>query len=105
VRKGGKVVPVGLASLPSIEIDIDLLVNKEVTLVTSRGKRYSCWDPVLKLLAEGQVDSMALVTHRFPLDQWREALDAAEQPGTKVLLEVAPELTAGIADRLVAKAG
>jgi L-iditol 2-dehydrogenase len=99
VRKGGRVVPVGFASRPTIEIDIDLLINKEITLVASRGKRHSCWDPALKLLAEGQVDSLALITHRFTLEEWREALDAARQPGTKVLLQIVPEPAVGSVDR------
>lgn len=90
VRKGGKVVPVGFASVPAVEIDIDLLVNKEITLLASRGKRHRCWDPILNLLAEGRVNSEALVTHRFTLDQWAEALDTAQQRGTKVLFQIAP---------------
>jgi L-iditol 2-dehydrogenase len=88
VRKEGKIVPVGFASLPSVEIDIDLLINKEITLVASRGKRHACWAPALTLLAEGQVNTEALITHRFTLEEWAEALDTARQRGTKVLFQI-----------------
>jgi L-iditol 2-dehydrogenase len=98
-RKGGRVVPVGFASRPAIEIDINLLINKEITLVASRGKRHSCWEPALRLLAEGRVDTTALITHRFALEEWQEALDTAGRPGTKVLFQIASDVVVGSVDR------
>lgn len=86
LRKGGVLVPVGFVSAPSIDLDLDLLINKEISLLGSRGKRHSCWPIALELLATGRVNTEALITHRFHLDEWQAAFNAAQSKGTKVLL-------------------
>jgi threonine dehydrogenase-like Zn-dependent dehydrogenase len=40
-------------------------------------------------MAAGQVDTASLITHRFALEEWEEALEVAGQHGTKVLFEIA----------------
>lgn len=88
LRKGGTLVNVGFFSVPAVGVDLDLLINKEISLLGSRGKRHSCWPIALELLATGQVNTEALITHRFPLSKWEAAFATAQTRGTKVLLEI-----------------
>jgi L-iditol 2-dehydrogenase len=87
VRKTGSLVFVGYF-YQNVALDFDLLINKEVSQIGSRGKRHSTWPMVLDLLARGQVDTETLITHRFPLDNWETAFTRAKQSGAKVLLEI-----------------
>jgi L-iditol 2-dehydrogenase len=86
LRKGGWLVLVGFFMVPGVELDLDLAINKELTLVTSRGKRPTCFRMALELSGEGRVNPAALITHRFPLSEWQAAFAAAEQRGAKVVL-------------------
>jgi L-iditol 2-dehydrogenase len=86
LRKGGWLVQVGFFGEPNVGLDLDLVINKELTLVTSRGKRPTCFRIALDLLSQGRVNTAALVTHRFPLSEWQAAFAAAEQRGSKVTL-------------------
>jgi L-iditol 2-dehydrogenase len=87
VRKMGHLVLVGFF-FQDVGLDLDFLINKEVALLASRGKRHSCWPLALEMLADGRVDAGALITHRFPFSAWEEAFEAAGQKGTKVVLEM-----------------
>ncbi len=73
---------------PSIGLDLDLVINKELTLVASRGKRPTSFRTALELLGQGRVSTAALVSARFPFSQWAQAFSAAEQPGAKVVLRM-----------------
>lgn len=88
LRKGGWLVQVGFFGTPRVGLDLDTLVNRELTLVASRGKRPTSFLIALDLLRDGRVEPGRLITHRFPLDAWEAAFAAAEAPGAKVLLEM-----------------
>lgn len=88
LRKGGRLIQVGFAGGRSVPVELDLLVQRELALVASRGKRPSCFRIALDLVAAGRVTPGRLVTHRFPLAEWAEAFETAARPGTKVVLEV-----------------
>jgi L-iditol 2-dehydrogenase len=87
VRKMGWLVLVGFF-FQDVGLDLDLLINKEVSVLASRGKRHSCWPLALEMMADGRVNAGALITHRFPLSAWQEAFAAAGQKGAKVVLEM-----------------
>lgn len=88
LRKGGMLVQVGFFGLPRVELDLDTFINRELSLVASRGKRPTCFRIALQLMGDGRVESVSLITHRFPLTAWRAAFEAGERHGTKVLLEM-----------------
>lgn len=91
LRKGGTLVAVGFSGKQQIPMDTDLLINKEISLLASRGKRHTCWPTALSLLGSGEVGTEPLITHRFPLEEWPAALAKAAEHGTKVVMEVARE--------------
>ncbi len=88
LRKGGRLVAVGFSGGRVVQLDMDSVVNRELALVASRGKRPSSFAIALDLLRRRQVALRPLVTHRLPLDRWPEAFDIAGRPGTKVVLEI-----------------
>ena len=102
VAKGGSIVQVGFFARPTVEIDLDTIVNRELTLVASRGKRPSSFETAVRLVASGSVRLGPLVTHRIPLARWEEAFAAAERPGSKVVVVVAPAASAAplVAERV-----
>ena len=87
LRKGGRLILVGFHGTPA-GLDVDRFINRELSLVASRGKRPTSFRLALELLGSGQVDTTRLITHRFPFDDWRDAVAAAGRPGTKVLLRM-----------------
>ena len=69
-----------------LTLDMSALVVDEITLV---GSRCGPFAPALRLLAEGLVDPMPLISRRFPLDEGVAALAHAAAPDVlKVLLRL-----------------
>ena len=70
-------------------VAIDDLVNGDLSVQASFSYTSSAWREVVGLLNEGRLRPGFLVTHRYPLDRWAEALDtlrAGAGPRGKVLL-------------------
>ncbi len=55
---------------------------------TMDGKRMHDFELALELYAKGKVDLSHLVTHRFSLDQWHEALDTALNKGREKAIKI-----------------
>jgi 2-desacetyl-2-hydroxyethyl bacteriochlorophyllide A dehydrogenase len=74
-RPGGRAVLLGIAgegrmlTLPS-----DLLVGKDMTLIGSIAYPASIWSRVVGLVAENVLDLDPIVTHRFPVSEFEEAV-------------------------------
>ena len=88
VHKAGRVVLVGLTGRPAVEVDLDAVVNRELTIVASRGKRPSSFRTALALLTDRRIRLDPLITDRVPLDRWEDAFAIAERPGHKVVVLV-----------------
>ena len=81
VRSGGKVVLVGLASVPK-RVDWTSIWLKELTIKGSfcygieniQGRRTRAFQQALEWMAEGKLDLEPLVTHRFRLEDYKKAL-------------------------------
>jgi threonine dehydrogenase-like Zn-dependent dehydrogenase len=93
VRRGGTVVLVGLpphgATVPLV---VDDAVNNDLTILGSFSYSSAAWRSVVTLLNTGQFRPGFLITHRFPLSQWQQAiavLRGGGSPRGKVLLEMA----------------
>ena len=75
VRPAGRAVLLGIAgeggtlSLPS-----DLLVGKDMALIGSLAYPAAVWSRVVRLLSERVLDLDPIVTHRFPLSQFEDAV-------------------------------
>ena len=86
VKKRGWFVQIGLAGKP-IQFDIEALNYREIKFTGSLGSRWLNWRMALDMMKTGKVRLEPLVTHKFPLADWRVAFDVFEQKqGCKVFL-------------------
>lgn len=94
-ENGGKVVLLGLAGLIN-GIDWTTVWLNELEVKGSfaystemyQGRRIRTFDIAIALMREGKVDLSPLVTHRFPLAEYRNALDAASNKKNKAAIKV-----------------
>jgi len=68
---------IGLACQP-VSLDWDVAVFKEIDLRFSKSSTYMSWSRALTMISGGRVNVRELITHRFALDEWRDALTAVE---------------------------
>jgi threonine 3-dehydrogenase len=88
LRRGGTIVLVGLTSDPvTLDTTTDI-VYKEATVRGVTGRlMWDTWYKMESLIATGKFDPMKVVTHRFPLSGYQQALAVARSGvGGKVLL-------------------
>jgi threonine dehydrogenase-like Zn-dependent dehydrogenase len=76
VRRGGRVVLYGISGAGRANIPSDLIVTKDLTVVSGIGSPL-LWDEVIRLAGAGKMDLRSLVTHRFPLEDFERALTVA----------------------------
>jgi 2-desacetyl-2-hydroxyethyl bacteriochlorophyllide A dehydrogenase len=90
--RGGRVVLLGFPGHgETVPLAVDDLINGDVTVAGSFSYTSAAWAAVVGLLNSGRLDLAPLVTHRFELGAYAEAVAALREPtGTrgKVLLEV-----------------
>lgn len=75
VRIGGKIIAFGI---PKEKINIDwgkYLINKELSIGSVFGRMiWDTWKDTTKLLASGKVDLTKIITHRFKLSEFEQAM-------------------------------
>ena len=95
VRRGGTVLLIGLPPHgDTIPLAVDDLVNNDLTMLGSFGYTPAAWRSVVALLDSGQLAPSKLITHRYPLADWEQAvatLRGGTGPRGKVLLEIPQE--------------
>lgn len=83
-RAGGAVVLVGI-TLGSLQVDLNPVWNQEVDLIgsgffgmeTLQGRRAHTYDLVIEMLLAGKMTPAGMITHRFPLGDYRRAVATA----------------------------
>jgi 2-desacetyl-2-hydroxyethyl bacteriochlorophyllide A dehydrogenase len=74
-RPGGRAVLLGIAGEGrALTLPSDLLVGKDMTLIGSIAYRASTWSRVVGLVAERVLDLDPIVTHRFAMSDFEEAV-------------------------------
>jgi 2-desacetyl-2-hydroxyethyl bacteriochlorophyllide A dehydrogenase len=74
-RPGGRAVLLGIAGEGrTLTLPSDLLVGKDMALIGSIAYPASTWSRVVALLAEGVLDLDPVVTHRFPISEFEDAV-------------------------------
>ena len=90
-RAGGRVALLGLAGASrKLELPSDRFVVKDLKVIGSLSYTTSVWTEVMRLLESRLVDFEALVTHRFPIENYENAfafMDRREGVVVKVLLK------------------
>jgi L-iditol 2-dehydrogenase len=85
-RRRGQYLQVGLPAAP-IELDFGKIAYRELEVRGTLGQKRTAWQRALKLLAAQHVITGPLVTHTFPLTEWRVAFDRMRaREGVKVVL-------------------
>jgi L-iditol 2-dehydrogenase len=91
-RRGGTVLLIGLPPHgETVALAPDDVVNNDLAILGSFGYTSRAWRDVVTLLNTGQFRPGFLVTHRYPLADWAQAiasLRGAQSPRGKVLLEI-----------------
>jgi L-iditol 2-dehydrogenase len=92
LRRGGQALALGLPpTTATLSMPGDQLVNNDLTLHGSFGYRSASWARVVELLNGGTIRPGRLITHVFPLEDYRLAFDELSGPTearAKVMLEV-----------------
>jgi threonine 3-dehydrogenase len=90
VRVGGRVQMLGIPAKP-MEINLaSEIIFKGITIYGVVGRKmYDTWIKMTQFLRSGQFDPTPVVTHRFPLEQFDDAIDAIKGgEAGKVIFEV-----------------
>ncbi len=74
VRPGGQITKVGWGKRP-LDVSLDPIVQKAVSLQGSFSHYWEIWERVLHLLASGQLDVEPIVDTIEPLDAWEDAFE------------------------------
>lgn len=74
VRRGGKVMIVGIPEEERISFIAEEFRRKELTLYYVRRQRF-CVEKAVDLIASGEVDVDFMITHRLPLEKSKQAFD------------------------------
>ena len=85
VKAAGHVSLVGVRGM-STEIDLDLMIEKELTMTGTWGTLPSSWVTTLRLMGSRKIDVSPLITHKLKLDKWEKGFELMEtQQAIKVL--------------------
>ena len=86
VRAGGHIASVGVHGNP-VTLHLESLWIKNITITTGLVDTYST-PKLLQMLAEGQIDTQALITHRLRLDDMLAAYDVFSDAGDNGALKL-----------------
>jgi threonine dehydrogenase-like Zn-dependent dehydrogenase len=74
-RPGGRAVLLGIAGEGrTLTLPSDLLVGKDMTLIGSIAYPAATWSRMVGLLADGVLELDRIVTHRFPIGEFEDAI-------------------------------
>jgi L-iditol 2-dehydrogenase len=70
-----------------VTVNLDRIGFKQLRFSGSVGYTHRTWARVMEILKEGKITLADLVSHRLPLERWREGFDlCANKQAVKVLL-------------------
>jgi len=85
VKVAGHISLVGTRGRP-VEVNLDHIVEKELTMTGTWGTIPSSWVTTLRLMETGKIDVLPLITHRLSLGEWDRGFELMEtQQAIKVL--------------------
>lgn len=84
VRKGGKIVAVGVFDQKP-RVDISILGDRELCLIGTLMYKQQDYEQAVEWIASGAIQTAPLITKHFPFDRYAEAYAFIEQQGDKTL--------------------
>lgn len=85
VRKGGKIVQLGLYKGDTVPVPWEKIVQNEISWMGSRSQKPSSWAKAMELFASGKICPEKAVTMEVPVEDWKEAFDTP--PSGKKLIK------------------
>lgn len=90
--RGGRLLLLGFTG-PEVRTPISIadVINGDLSIFASFGYSRTAWKETVDLMNSGKLDLTFLVTHRFSLESYREAIDAlhrAPSPRGKIIFEI-----------------
>ena len=87
-KKSGQILVIGTHAKPE-EIDVGEAVTKQLAMIGSFSHTWATWETALKLLEEAKISTKALITHTYPLSDWRKAFETLlNLQGVKAVLRI-----------------
>lgn len=77
IKKTGQLIQVGLFKDKMNAIDMESIIQREITVTGSRSQNPFDWPIAIHLLNKGAIQINEMITKKYPLTQWREAFEAA----------------------------
>ena len=77
LKKQGKYTQIGIFG-STINIDLDLLVYKEIKATGSFSQKYTAWMGAIRFASLSKINARPLITHILPLDRWKEGFEKFE---------------------------
>ena len=91
VRRAGRIGAFGITGQEQIPVAWDELVSRAVSVHFCYSSIHEDWRRSLEYLANGSVHTGPLITHRYELENWRDAFTALErQEAVRPVLRIAP---------------
>jgi len=85
---GGRVVLIGIPDGDRTSFTASVARRKGLTIMMSRRMKEDVYPRCIRLVEQGRVDALSVVSHRFPLDQVGEAFaQASSRAGLKVIVQ------------------
>ncbi len=81
---GGTLVLVGIPPTTEVSFDIHTTRTKELAFRNVR-RQNGCIEPVIRMIADGKIDTGPLITHDFPLSRVRDAFELVAGYGDGVI--------------------
>ena len=85
VKKGGRVVVGGQSGEAHQPVPLDLMVEREITVIGANSHDFRAVKPALSILASGRYPFGAMISHTFPLSQALDAVRAIRDPAQKAV--------------------
>jgi len=78
VAPGGTVMIVGIPELDRLSFDMNYMRRGEIRIQNVR-RQNKCVGPAIEMIASGEVDAAAMITHDYTLDQAAEAFEVVSE--------------------------
>ncbi len=78
LKPGGKLVLIGIPRTDTINLPVHKIRRKEINIINVRRQNH-CTQPAVDMIAEGKINVDFMITHRFKLEQAKDALDLVSE--------------------------
>jgi len=86
VRNGGQITRIGHGA-GEMRVDLDPITVRQITMQGTFSHTWGNWEGALQAVSSGEVSVKDLITHRFPISEWKRSFELMErQESVKIIL-------------------